>query len=205
MAEMGRLQKHWIPRRSPTVSISMVIDYCWQHLAYLHKCSRDSILLMKLTIKSSLSKCFGRFDKAREVPKKGHSWVKSTAIEFESGLHANLAAQQANLSGATRRMYAIHGRPDGSGIRDHISHSTSQSSESLRITVGISSGKPTMIAKVQEYGITIKVTEKMRSWFQFRGINLKSSTIFIRIPGRRFWSKSFRIAQKNSKNLLQKL
>jgi hypothetical protein len=160
---------------------------------------------MKLTVKSALSKISDRFDKIREVPKKGRSWAESTAIEFESDLHANLIAQRANLSGATLRIYSIRGKPNGSGIRNHISHTKHQTSESLRVTVGVASGKPTMVAKVQEYGTTIKVTEKMRSWFRRSGINLKSSTIFIRIPGRKFWSKALTIAKKNSKVQLKKL
>lgn len=160
---------------------------------------------MKLTVKSSLSKCFDHLDKAREVPRKGRSWAESTAIDFEQDLHANLIAQRANLSGATLRIYSIRGRPDGSGIRNHISHVKHQTNESLRITVGVASGKPTMVAKVQEYGTTIKVTDKMRSWFRRSGINLKSSTVFIRIPGRKFWSKSLMTAKKNSKIQLKKL
>ena len=98
---------------------------------------------MKLTVKSSLSKCFDHLDKAREVPRKGRSWAESTAIDFEQDLHANLIAQRANLSGATLRIYSIRGRPDGSGIRNHISHVKHRTNESLRITVGVASGKPT--------------------------------------------------------------
>jgi hypothetical protein len=152
-----------------------------------------------------LHQCFRHIDAARAVSQKGRGWVESTASQCEKHLHTNLIEQRSNLSGATRRIYAIRGNPDGSGIRNHIGNTRNSDRESLRITVGIARGKPTMVAKVQEYGTTIAVTNRMRSWFRRHGINLKSSTVFIRIPGRKFWSKALTSAKKTSKKELKRI
>jgi hypothetical protein len=160
---------------------------------------------MKLTVNSSLAKCFDRLERSKHIPQHARSWVEKSATDFESELHENLIAQRANLSGATLRIYAVRGKPNGSGIRNHISHVKDQTDDRLRVTVGIASGKPTMVAKVQEYGTTIAVTDKMRAWFRRSGINLRSSTVFIRIPGRRFWSKSWHSVRDDSRKVLNKL
>jgi len=42
------------------------------------------------------------------------------------------------------------------------------------------------LAMIQEQGVSVGVTDKMRGWFRSRGINLKSSTAAIVIPARPF-------------------
>jgi len=48
-----------------------------------------------------------------------------------------------------------------------------------------------MVAGSNEYGIKIKVTEKMRKYLHILGLHLKKTTKFIIIPERSFLRKSF--------------
>jgi hypothetical protein len=96
------------------------------------------------------------------------------------------------LSSATRLIYETTGEPDGSGIRDHVTVSYSKVGNSTIATLGIPEGKPTMIAKVQNEGAVIGVTERMRGFLAYCGIFLKESTTQIVIPGRHAWDYALR-------------
>lgn len=47
------------------------------------------------------------------------------------------------------------------------------------------------LARVQEYGIVINVTDKMRRYLAFKGLHLKADTKVIRIPSRPFMRQTF--------------
>lgn len=59
-----------------------------------------------------------------------------------------------------------------------------------------------MIAAVHEFGLNIKVTDKMRRYLAAIGYPLKASTMYIRIPERSFlragWDENEAIFQKNA-------
>lgn len=96
------------------------------------------------------------------------------------------------LSSATRLIYEATGEPDGSGIRNHVTVTYSKQGNNTIATLGIPDGKPTMIAKVQNDGAVIGVTERMRGFLAHCGIFLKDSTTQIVIPGRHAWDYALR-------------
>lgn len=65
--------------------------------------------------------------------------------------------------------------------------STLEELNGRKIHVGVlGEGKQQMIASVQEYGIQIKVTDKMRRFLAAKGLYLKKETDHITIPERSF-------------------
>lgn len=62
-----------------------------------------------------------------------------------------------------------------------------------------------MIAAVNEYGIDIKVTDKMRGYLHYQGIHLKKSTTEIRIPERSYLRDTFDKKLKKMEKVIQKL
>lgn len=121
--------------------------------------------------------------------------AKESAQHFYDGLVKNLQEQGRggelpDLSDATKQIYEIDGEPDGSGLTDHIQVSVSKKGKTWVGTVSIPSGKPSLIAAVQESGATIPVSDRMRGFLAIRGIYLRNTTNYIYVPGRRFWSKA---------------
>lgn len=107
------------------------------------------------------------------------------------------------LSSATRLIREVTGEPDGSGIRDHVTVAYSKSGNNTIATLGIPQGKPSMIAKVQNDGAVIGVTERMRGFLAHCGIFLKPSTTQIVIPGRHAWDYALRDTVKEAKKDLK--
>lgn len=62
-----------------------------------------------------------------------------------------------------------------------------------QINVGVLGGDSdiAMIAAVHEFGVEIKVTDKMRGWFGANGFPLKKTTTVIKIPERSFLRSGF--------------
>jgi len=61
--------------------------------------------------------------------------------------------------------------------------------EKMYIKIGVfaeDEEKLLMIARVHEYGVKIKVTEKMRNYLHAVGLHLRDDTMFINIPERSF-------------------
>ena len=69
---------------------------------------------------------------------------------------------------------------------DLVGSITYQVIDADNVFVGVKKGKEINIAAVHEFGCTIQVTPKMRAYFHYQGIHLKSSTQFIVIPPRPF-------------------
>lgn len=109
------------------------------------------------------------------------------------------------LSSATRLIREVTGEPDGSGIRDHVTVTYSKVGRNTIATLGIPEGKPTMIAKVQNDGAAIAVTERMRGFLAHCGIFLKDSTTQIVIPGRHAWDYALKDTVKEAKKDLRGL
>lgn len=62
-----------------------------------------------------------------------------------------------------------------------------------------------MIANVNEFGATIRVTDKMRGFLGAKGINLKKSTSIITIPERSFMREGFESCKGQLEELANKL
>jgi hypothetical protein len=87
----------------------------------------------------------------------------------------------------------------------HIETRASFGQGQFTATCGIPEGKPSIIARVQNNGATIKVTPRMRGWLAVHGIHLRASTKVIRIPARKFWTKASKVASKQFKQDLRKI
>lgn len=134
----------------------------------------------------------------RRVPQRGILWAINNAKAVDQSCRDNLETQGRGgspppLSSMTRRIYDKDGEPDGSGIVNHLTLEFLRRGQKFYATLGIPEGKPSMIAKVQDRGTTVRVTEKMRGFLSARyGIHLRQETTHINIPGRHFWERSLR-------------
>ena len=96
-------------------------------------------------------------------------------------------------------MYGLKGSPNGEGIRNHVTIVNSNNHSAMVIP----KGRPTMLTKVQNNGVTIPVTEKMRGYLASQGIYLKKTTIAIKIPGRNALERAIESSKEESINNLQ--
>jgi hypothetical protein len=101
-------------------------------------------------------------------------------------------------------MYSQYGEPDGSGILNHIEFDSKTNSKGAIAWMGIPSGKPTVVAIVQDRGATITVTPKMRGFLASRGIFLRADTMAIVVPGRGSWGDSIHRAISEAKIRLKR-
>ena len=151
---------------------------------------------MPLTFTSNLDKLTAKLASQRDgIPKMGANWVmrsaRATRYAYTSYIkgQARPGGAPPPLSGMTKHIYSIDGKPDGSGILNHLDIAFSNRNGIPTATFGIPKGKPTMIAKVQDQGATIQVTPKMRGFLAAKyQIFLKASTRVIVIPARQSWS-----------------
>lgn len=109
------------------------------------------------------------------------------------------------LSGATYKIYSQMGNPNGSGVINHLSIIQLKNKNTMGHAMAIASGKPTMIAIVQNNGVTIGVTDKMRGFLASQGVYLKQSTIAINIPSRKSFELALAKTQKESPRILRNL
>lgn len=74
--------------------------------------------------------------------------------------------------------------------------------ENLELRIGVfkeDNEQLLMIARVHEYGVQIKVTEKMRNYLHTQGLHLKSTTEYINIPERSYIRST---ADKDKKKII---
>ena len=145
----------------------------------------------------------------KQVIPTGQRWAEESAQNFEQIYRSHLANQGRGgapppLSGAAEYMYSQYGQPDGSGILNHIEFDSKTNSKGAIAWVGIPSGKPTIVAIVQDKGATITVTPKMRGFLASRGIFLRADTMAIVVPGRGSWSDSIHRAIGEAKIRLKR-
>ena len=145
----------------------------------------------------------------KQVIPTGQKWAEESAQNFEGIYRSHLATQGRGgapppLSGATEYMYSQYGEPNGSGILNHIEFDSKTNSKGAIAWVGIPSGKPTVVAIVQDKGATITVTPKMRGFLASRGIFLGADTMAIVVPGRGSWSNSIHRAIDEAKIRLKR-
>lgn len=158
---------------------------------------------------SSYGQLLAKLKNARaRVNAKGAQWVLVSANRLDDLIRQHLQGQGRGgapppLSEMTKQIYEIAGEPDGSGIHNTLEQYFRQEGNVFVAGVGIPEGKPTTIAKVQDEGAVIPVTDKMRGFMAANfGIYLRAETTHIVIPGRNFWSQSVKQAQSDAKKEL---
>lgn len=144
----------------------------------------------------------------KEVPRMGERWARRS-IQFLDDTYRDRLATQGRggqpppLSAVTRQLYRRLGQPNGSGIRNHIEVNYNQQGNTFTATFGIPKGRPTIVAKVQDQGASIKVTPRMRGFLARHGVFLKATTTHIHIPGRHSWEYSLRDAREEARRELK--
>lgn len=164
---------------------------------------------MELKITSNFSKVKEKFEQIKqEVAQKQKSWVSNCTQRFYAELVGHLGTQGRGgelplLSGMTKHIYSIDGEPDGSALVNQIKVSIKKTDRGYIGVVGIAEGKATTIARVQDQGATISVTDAMRGFLAANyGIHLRKDTKVIYVPGRRFWRLSVAATRKYAKSRL---
>lgn len=160
---------------------------------------------MQFTHKSNWSELFEKLDKLeRRSPIVGAQIMDSAAHRMDDHIRDHLARQgrggaQPPLAETTKHIYSIDGEPDGSGIRNHIRVKAGWEGNRYTAILGILDGKPTLVAKVQNDGCIIPVTQAMRGYFAARyGIFFKADKKYIVVPGRHFWDESLEKTQNEA-------
>jgi hypothetical protein len=167
---------------------------------------------MSLKSTGSFKKLTDRLTRLQQtLPEAGSKWAAKSAETMDKKVREHLDKQGRGgtpppLTSMTRKIYATDGEPDGSGIVNHLTLEYHTEGSRTVVTLGIPQGKPTMIAKVQDRGETIAVTDKMRGFLAAAyGIYLKESTTHINIPGRHFWEASLKATNRQAYRELRKL
>jgi hypothetical protein len=160
---------------------------------------------------STNSQLLARLKNVRaRVNAKGAQWTIVSARRLDEIIREHLKGQGRGgapppLSDMTKHIYQIAGEPDGSGIHNTLEQYSRQEGNVFVAGVGIPEGEPTIIAKVQDEGAVIPVTQKMRGFLAANfGIYLKAETSHIIIPGRNFWNESIKQAHSEAKKELAK-
>jgi hypothetical protein len=164
---------------------------------------------VKVTYNSEWDELIEKLDKLeRRSPLIGSQIMNRAAHRMDDHIRDHLASQgrggaQPPLTETTKHIYSIDGEPDGSGIRDHIRVKAGWEGNQYTAILGILDGKPTLVAKVQNDGCIIPVTQAMRGYFAARyGIFFGASKKYIVVPGRHFWDDSL---EKTKNEAVQEL
>ena len=72
---------------------------------------------------------------------------------------------------------------DKGGLLNSISYKTVGGD---KVFIGVQDKEEAKIAAIHEYGCTIPVTPKLRAYFHYQGIHLRSETVSLHIPPRKF-------------------
>lgn len=160
---------------------------------------------MTLSYKSDWDKLFDKLDKLeKRSPIVGSQIMNRSAHRMDDHIRDHLASQGRGgapppLTETTKHIYSIDGEPDGSGIRDHIRVKAGWEGNRYTAILGILDGKPTLVAKVQNDGCIIPVTQAMRGYFAARyGIFFKPEKKYLVVPGRHFWDDSLEKTQNET-------
>ena len=161
--------------------------------------------MFSFSLKNDWDLVFAKLNKINdEIPRAAKKIIIKSAARMDKAARDHLASQGRGgypppLSGITKIIYDIDGEPDGSGIHNHMELAYYQDGKRFVAVLGILEGKPSMIARVQNEGAVIPVTEKMRAYFAARfGIGLKKETTHLIVPGRHFWEESWKIAKSEA-------
>lgn len=166
---------------------------------------------MKLTRKGDYRKLLRRLDQApRRVAKTGTQWAIASARDVDDRVRHNLETQGRGgtpppLSPITRELYRQIGEPDGSGIVNHLTLEFRREGDQFVAILGIPEGEPSLVARVQDRGATIPVSDRMRGFLAAHGIFLRATTTHINVPGRHFWELALRDSRASAKRKLKRL
>lgn len=166
---------------------------------------------MKLTRKGSYAKLLQRLGQApRRVSQQGTRWAIASARDVDDRVRQNLETQGRGgtpppLSSITRELYRQTGEPDGSGIVNHLTLEFRREGDKFIALLGIPEGQPSLVARVQDRGATIPVTDRMRGFLAAHGIFLRATTTHINVPGRHFWELALRDGRASAKQKLKRL
>jgi hypothetical protein len=145
----------------------------------------------------------------REVAAFGDRWVLLSAHYLDDTIRQHLATQGRGgapppLTQLTKFIYSIDGPPDGSGIRNHLNLFFEKGEGRSLAGIGITPGRPTTTARIQDRGAVIPLTPGLRGFFAARyGIVFSQSKQFLVVPGRRFWSDSNEKARNEAERSLR--
>lgn len=136
------------------------------------------------------------------VREEGKRWAHTSAQRSFNLTHHYLKTQGRGgvgppLSPVTVKLYSVYGPSDGS-LSKNIALKTAQSTHEAEGVVGIPPGKPADIARIQDRGANIPVTQETRSYFAGAGIRLSPKTTSLHVPGRHFWEFSQRDAREEA-------
>ena len=116
--------------------------------------------------------------------------MEQTVVRIAKETHTETIARLVEQTEITKASPFIK-QGDEHGLSDKIEVNVTNTSQGVKVVIGVPEGEPTTIAYVQEHGAAIPVTPKMRGYIAYTwGIYLKQSTTHIHVPGKQFWSKS---------------
>ena len=135
-----------------------------------------------------------------KLMKKGEVWAKESAKNAMEIYKSNLETQgRPGGFGEPVSDFTRRNPSDGSGIRDHIKVSFKRQRNKIVAAMGIEDPRATTIAKVQEDGTTILVTESMADYLAMKGLNVQPGG-HIEIPGRKSWSRAIKQSSSEAKH-----
>lgn len=162
---------------------------------------------MKLKItKNQFPALISKLERMREqIPERGETWARNCAIEMQVLTLDHLENQGRGtgapppLSRLTLRSYSATGGPDGSGIRNHLTLEFHKRRTGFTAVLGIPEGQPADVARLQDQGGIVPVTESMRGFLAAElNIHLRAETTHFVIPPRRFWTESLQKARDHA-------
>jgi hypothetical protein len=135
----------------------------------------------------------------KRLVQKGQKWASESAKQTAKQYKENLETQgRPGGYGEPISEFTKQNPSDGSGIRDHIKTSTQRSRNKVTAKAGITDDRAAMIARVQDQGTTIQVTEDMSGYLQGKGLNVQPGD-HIEIPGRKSWERAVNESARSAK------
>jgi len=148
-------------------------------------------LVMKFSADSSLDLLISDIDRLRKLPSDGAKWAKRAAGRHKDNYLHNLETQgRPGGEGPPLSDFTKKNPSDGSGVRDWVEVASRKRPRGGSAACGIADEKAATIARVQDGGTTIVVTENMRDYFASRGATPPPVGSTIEIPGRRSWERA---------------
>jgi hypothetical protein len=161
---------------------------------------------MKLTTESGFDKLVADIENLRHLPNAGGDWAAKSAVRHKDNYIENLETQgRPGGEGPAVSRFTRENPSDGSGIRNWVEVETRKTSRGGIAACGIANEKAAMIARVQDQGTTVVVTEKMRNYFASRGATPPSVGSIIEIPGRRSWERAIDQSKKEALSDLERI
>lgn len=154
---------------------------------------------MKLTTESGFEKLIADIENLRRLPSDGGDWAAKSAVRHKGNYIENLETQgRPGGEGPAVSKFTRENPSDGSGIRNWVEVETRKTPRGGAAACGIANERAAMIARVQDQGTTVVVTESMRDYFASRGATPPPVGSIIEIPGRRSWERAIAQSKKEA-------